>query len=209
MGGIGRAARLGAIIKGGLYLETLGRVDTIILDKTGTLTFGKSEVQTVVPVDGLAHSVVLDTAATAELRSEHPLGKAIVAYAQSAGRTVLEPEHFDYTPGRGIVARSCGTVLLVGNQELMDEHGVAVPPTLSAGMDTVSEILVARDDRLLGGIAVADTIRPEARNAGSGACPHAHAHDPAHRRYEGSRRRGRTHPRHRRGICSPRISLRA
>lgn len=165
LGGIGRAARLGAIIKGGLYLETLGRVDTIVLDKTGTLTFGKPEVQAIVPAEGVSQNDVLDTAAIAELRSEHPLGKAIVAYAQTKGRTVLEPEHFDYTPGRGIVARRCGAVLLVGNQALMNGHGVAVPPGLSVGVEAGSEILVARDGQLLGRIAVADTIRPEAGSA--------------------------------------------
>jgi P-type E1-E2 ATPase len=140
-------------------------VDTVVLDKTGTLTFGKPEVQAIVPAEGVSPNDVLETAAIAELRSEHPLGKAIISYAQTAGRTVPEPEHFDYTPGRGIVARSRGAVLLVGNQALMNDHGVAVPPALSLGMEAASEILVARDGRLLGGIAVADTIRPEARNA--------------------------------------------
>jgi heavy metal translocating P-type ATPase len=165
LGGIGRAARLGAIIKGGLYLETLGRVDTVVLDKTGTLTFGKPQVQAVVPAPGVSQDAVLDTAAIAESRSEHPLGKAIVACAQGTGRTVLEPEEFDYTPGRGIVARSCGAALLVGNQALMNDHGVAIPPALSIGMQTASDVLVARDGRLLGRIAVADTIRPEAASA--------------------------------------------
>ena len=74
LGGIGRAARLGAIIKGGLYLESLGRVDTIVLDKTGTLTFGRPEVQTIVPTEGVSPEAVLEAAASAEVRSEHPLG---------------------------------------------------------------------------------------------------------------------------------------
>src|SRR5712671_4330038 len=86
LGGIGRSARLGAIIKGGVHLETLGHVDTVVLDKTGTLTFGRPEVQQVVPVAGTTGDRLLDAAATAELRSEHPLGKAIVAYARSQGR---------------------------------------------------------------------------------------------------------------------------
>src|SRR6266404_4154895 len=76
LGGIGRAARLGAIVKGGLYLETLGRVNTVVLDKTGTLTFGRPEVQTIVPADGVSETEVLDAAAAVELRSEHPLGQA-------------------------------------------------------------------------------------------------------------------------------------
>jgi heavy metal translocating P-type ATPase len=165
LGGIGRAARLGAIIKGGLYLETLGRVDTVVVDKTGTLTLGKPEVQAVVPVHGASPEAVLEAAAIAELRSEHPLAKAITAYTHTQGRSVPEPEHFDYTPGRGIVARSDGAVLLVGNHTLMQEHGVVVPATLSTGKEPASEILVARDGRLLGRIAVADTVRPEAKRA--------------------------------------------
>src|ERR1700684_2234271 len=78
LGGIGRSARLGAIIKGGLYLETLGRVDTALLDKTGALTFGRAEVQAVVPIAGVSEVEVLDAAASAETRTEHPLGKAII-----------------------------------------------------------------------------------------------------------------------------------
>src|ERR1700731_663950 len=104
LGAIGRAARLGAIIKGGLYLESLGRVDTIVLDKTGTLTFGRPEVQTIVSAGGVSEEKILDAAASAELRSEHPLGKAIVAYVRGLGHPILEPERFDYTPGRGITA---------------------------------------------------------------------------------------------------------
>src|SRR3984957_11624322 len=96
LGGIGRAARLGAIIKGGLYLETLGRVNTVVLDKTGTLTFGRMEVQSVTPVAGVSEAEVVEAAASAEMRSEHPLGKAIVAYASSRGYPLKEPERFDY-----------------------------------------------------------------------------------------------------------------
>lgn len=165
LGGIGRAARLGAIIKGGLYLETLGRVDTVVLDKTGTLTFGKPEVQAVVPAAGVSSDAVLDAAAAAEVRSEHPLGQAIVAHARAQGRTVAEPEHFDYTPGRGITAAVGGAAVLVGNRALMTERGVAVPADLAAGVEAASEVFVAQDGRLLGAIAVADTVRPEAKRA--------------------------------------------
>ncbi|MFA4892322.1 heavy metal translocating P-type ATPase [Brevundimonas sp.] len=165
LGGIGRSARLGAIIKGGVHLETLGKVDTVVLDKTGTLTFGRPEVQAVVTVAGATPDDLLDAAASAELRSEHPLGKAIVAYALNQGRTVTEPEHFAYTPGRGIVARAGSSVILVGNQAWMQDNAVSIPGTLSAGVQAASEVYVARNGCLLGAIAVADTVRPEARRA--------------------------------------------
>jgi Cd2+/Zn2+-exporting ATPase/Cu+-exporting ATPase len=165
LGGIGRAARLGAIIKGGLYLESLGRVDTIVLDKTGTLTFGRPEVQKVAATEGVSPEAVLEAAASAELRSEHPLGQAIVTYARARGCSMFEPERFDYTPGRGITAVVEGTMILVGNRALLTDHEVAVPASLTAGIEAASEIFVARDGRLLGAIAVADSVRPEAKRA--------------------------------------------
>ena len=164
LGGIGRSARLGAIIKGGLFLETLGRVDTIVLDKTGTLTFGQPKVQAVIPLAGQSQDAVLDTATTAELRSEHPLGQAIVAYARERGRPLAEPERFDYRPGRGIVAMAQGHEILVGNRALLNDLGVTTTerePSEEAG----SELYVAQDRALLGRIVVADTMRPEAGQA--------------------------------------------
>ena len=165
LGAIGRAARLGAIIKGGLYLEILGRVDTVVLDKTGTLTYGRPEVQQVVAAETATAEAVLDAAASAELRSEHPLGRAIVAYARAQGRSIREPERFDYTPGRGICALVDGKTILVGNRALLIGRGIAVPRTLGSREKAASEILVARDGRLLGAIVVADSVRPEAKPA--------------------------------------------
>ena len=165
LGAIGRAARLGAIIKGGLYLETLGRVDTVVLDKTGTLTYGRPEVQQVIAAEGVTRDAVLDAAATAEVRSEHPLGQAIVAYARAQGRSVREPDTFDYAPGRGIAASAAGKAILVGNHALLAEHGVAIPAMVVTSAEAASEIMVACDGRLLGAIVVADTVRPEAKQA--------------------------------------------
>jgi heavy metal translocating P-type ATPase len=164
LGGIGRAARLGAIIKGGLYLETLGRVDTIVLDKTGTLTFGRPEVQAIAPGQGVSPEEVLDAAAAAEARSEHPLGRAIVLHAREQGRAIVEPERFEYTPGRGITAVVGGRTVHVGNRALMIDRGVGVPTDVAA-VEAASEIFVARNGRFLGAIAMADTVRPEARRA--------------------------------------------
>jgi len=165
LGGIGRAARLGAIIKGGLYLETLGKVDTVVLDKTGTLTFGRTEVRKVVPTTGVSDVEVLDAAASAELRSEHPLGKAIISLVEEKGRSIREPENFDYMPGRGITAVVQGETILVGNRGLMADHAIEVPRNSIACADSSSEVFVARHGRFLGVIEVADTVRPEARGA--------------------------------------------
>ncbi len=165
LGGIGRAARLGAIIKGGLYLETLGRVNTVVLDKTGTLTFGRMEVQSITPVAGVSEAEVVEAAASAEMRSEHPLGKAIVAYASFRGYSLKEPDRFDYAPGMGITSIIGGSTVIVGNRALMAEHGVDVPQNSAATANPASRLMVARDRRFLGSIAIADIVRPEARSA--------------------------------------------
>ena len=165
LGGIGRAARLGAIIKGGLYLETLGRVDTVVLDKTGTLTFGRTEVQALVPAPAVSEGELLEAAASAEMRSEHPLGKAIVELARARHRAPREPERFDYAPGRGVTAVVDGATILVGNRGLLNDHGIATPRDGGAGAAATAEVFVVRDGRLLGAIAIADTVRPEAQRA--------------------------------------------
>ena len=165
LGGIGRAARFGAIIKGGLYLETLGRVNTVVLDKTGTLTFGRAEVQSVIPYPGISETHLISLAASAESRSEHPLGKAIVAYASSRGTSYKEPARFDYWPGRGIIALIGDATVLAGNLALMTEHNIDVPPDLCANVDGTSRVIVASNGRLLGAIGIADTVRPEAQRA--------------------------------------------
>jgi P-type Cu+ transporter len=165
LGGIGRSARLGAIIKGGLYLETLGRVDTVVLDKTGTLTFGRTEVQTIVPAYGVSEIEVLESAASAEMRSEHPLGRAIREVASATNLSIREPERFDYMPGRGITAVVDGVTILVGNRRLLADHAIKVPGDFVGSANTSSEVLVARDGHLLGAIVIADIVRPEAKQA--------------------------------------------
>lgn len=165
LGGIGRSARLGAIVKGGVHLETLGQVDTVVLDKTGTLTFGRPEVRQLTPVTGTSIDVLLGAAATAELRSEHPLGKAIIASARRHGRDINEPTSFAYTPGRGITAKAANATILVGNKALMAENAISALTASGEEAAAGSEIFVARDGRLLGSITVADTVRPEAKRA--------------------------------------------
>jgi Cu+-exporting ATPase len=169
LGAIGRAARTGAIIKGGRYLEALWAVDTVAFDKTGTITVGAPEVREVRPVDGVSQREVLDAAAIAERRSEHPLGAAIVQRAESLGLSRIEPASFEYTPGRGVMARLGGEVILTGNRALLIEHGIAVGAleTIQLGRikNALSEVAVARGGRLLGSILIADALRPDAAAA--------------------------------------------
>jgi heavy metal translocating P-type ATPase len=165
LGAIGRAARQGAIVKGGLYLESLATVDTVALDKTGTLTFGTPAVRAIHPVAGVAVDDLLAAAAVAERRSEHPLGKAILERAAARGLPTDEPDHFDYAPGLGVVARFDGEEIIAGNHVLLRARGIDVSGLAAANGDASSEVLVARDGVLLGAIRIADALRPEAKAA--------------------------------------------
>lgn len=163
LGAIGRAAQDGTIIKGGLYLEKLAEVDTILLDKTGTLTYGTPEVMDIRPAVGVSAAALLEAAAIAEARSEHPVAKAILIKASQMGISVRQPERFDYTPGRGIVAEIDGEEIAAGNwMHLRDEriHGAEAIEGTSDGA-----VLVTRGGHLLGSIQVADLLRPEAQAA--------------------------------------------
>ena len=163
LGSIGRAAQQGAIIKGGLYLEKLGEVDTVLLDKTGTLTYGTPELQDVHAAPDVSATLLLRTAAIAESRSEHPIAKAILRKATLLGIPYDDPGQFEYTPGKGIVARSGGEEIMVGNQHFLVEGGVRL--NHENGSVPGSEIFVARGGRFLGSLQIADTLRPEARDA--------------------------------------------
>lgn len=169
LGAIGRAARTGAIIKGGRYLEALWAVDTVAFDKTGTITVGTPEVREVCPVDGVTQEQVLEAAAIAERRSEHPLAAAIVQRADALGLSRIEPDSFEYTPGRGVVARAGGETILAGSDALLLEHGFADralgPAQLGTKREALSEVAVARNGRFLGRILIADALRPEAAAA--------------------------------------------
>lgn len=164
LGAIGRAAREGVIIKGGRYLEALSAIDVVVLDKTGTLTFGTPAVASVSPALGIPSDALLYTAALAERRSEHPLAKAVVEHATALGIPLAEPAAFAYTPGRGIEASFDDQPVLVGNATFLREKGVALQPPEADGA-AATEVLVARAGRYLGTIAIADGVRPEAAAA--------------------------------------------
>ncbi len=165
LGAIGQAARQGAIVKGGRYLEALASVDTVVLDKTGTATYGTPSVRAVVPVAGVSEQDVVRAAALAERRSEHAVAKAVLARAGELGLPAAEPERFAYTPGRGVVAELAGERFLAGNEAFLVEQGVDVAVSAEWRSDGASPVFVARGNRLLGVIEVADTLRPEAPEA--------------------------------------------
>jgi heavy metal translocating P-type ATPase len=164
LGAIGRAARGGAIVKGGRYMEALGTIDTVVLDKTGTLTFGEPYVVEVVPCPGVNPRTVVEMAAIAERPSEHPLARAILKKAGQLRSSVREPETFEYLPGKGVRCSSNGEEILVGNAQLLS--GVEdLEWQLRTLPDEARDILVAHRGRLLGGLRVEDVLRPEAVEA--------------------------------------------
>jgi heavy metal translocating P-type ATPase len=166
LGAIGRAAHEGAIIKGGLYLEALAAVDTVLLDKTGTLTFGTPQIREVVSANGFGEQQIIAAASIAERKSEHPLAKAVVARATELAIPLLEPDEFSYTPGKGVRVSYEGEEILVGSLSLFVAHGMTRGlPVSSDGAGGVSEVYVARAGQVLGSIRIADVLRPEAKNA--------------------------------------------
>lgn len=164
LGAIGRAARQGAIIKGGLYLEALGTVDTVVLDKTGTLTLGNPEVTGVRPYPGVTPETVVEAAAIAERPSEHPLAKAVLQKAASMSLAVAEPERFEYIPGKGIVCSRDGDQIIVGSKAFLEEHRVNLA-SFTSDANHSSEVLVGRNGHLLGTLHIEDAVRPEAGQA--------------------------------------------
>jgi len=164
LGGIGRAARQGAIVKGGLYLEVLSSVDTVVLDKTGTLTLGTPEVFDVRVYNGAGPRDVMRIAAAAERFSEHPLAKAIVKRASEWSLPIGEPAGFRYSPGKGILCQVEDQRTLVGTRAFLEEEGIAVPNGRDVP-ERFSEVVVAAGGRLLGSIRIADVLRSEAHAA--------------------------------------------
>jgi len=163
LGAIGRAARTGAIIKGGLFLEALGSVDTIVFDKTGTVTLGKPRVVDIRPEAGCSTRELLQIAAAAEHRSEHPVAVALLEKARQAAVPVVESSLFLYTPGKGVTCSIDGAEIVVGSRACLHERGFAVDVDRSTAQS--SEILVAKNGTIMGSILISDALRPEATHA--------------------------------------------
>ncbi|MDE0854323.1 MAG: copper-translocating P-type ATPase, partial [Nevskia sp.] len=173
MVGVGRGAHEGVLIKDAAALETLEKIDTLVVDKTGTLTEGRPSLQAVVPLGGIAENDLLRLAAAAESSSEHPLARAVVegAKARSIGKLPVI-EGFESDPGLGVWGRIEGRKVLVGNMHLLQRDGVAVEDLMreAEGYRAKGQtaILVAVDGRPAGLIGVADAVKattPEAVRA--------------------------------------------
>lgn len=169
MVGTGKGAENGILIKGGEALETAHKINTIVFDKTGTITEGKPTVTDVLTTEGLQADELLQLTASAERGSEHPLGQAIVLYAQESGVELQKADSFNAIAGRGIEAIMNGRTVLAGNRKLMDERHISLAEMESAS-DMLAEegktpMYVSVDGMLAGIVAVADVVKHSSRAA--------------------------------------------
>lgn len=169
MAAIGQATKHGVIIKSGEALEKMGKVDTIAFDKTGTLTYGRLDVSDMISFDEkISETGLLSLAASAEVKSEHPLGKAIVAYAKAKEVPLTESTAFRMTTGKGIFAEVDNRSLLCGHEKFLAENGVLIDNRVGPALERLraqgkAAILVADGSCCIGVIALSDVLRPEAK----------------------------------------------
>ena len=160
----GRGATLGVLVKNAEALERFAQVDTVVVDKTGTLTEGKPRMTEVVPAPGFSADQVLRWAVSIEWASEHPLAEAVVAGARDRGVSRPTADRFDSVTGKGVIGRVEGHDIAIGNERLMDDHGIGAdglePDAGKLRGDGNTVMYVAADGRLAGLMAIADPIKP-------------------------------------------------
>lgn len=169
MAGSGRAAEYGILFKGGEHLETTHRIDTIILDKTGTVTNGKPTLTDVILAEGVDETEFLKLVGAAEKNSEHPLAEAIVEGIKEKGIELGSSDNFEAIPGFGIQSTVNGKALLIGTRRLMAKHNIHIEQE-SIKMEELEKkgktaMLVAIDNRYAGIVAVADTVKDTSKEA--------------------------------------------
>ncbi len=169
MVGTGKGATHGILIKSAEALEIAHTVNTVVLDKTGTITEGKPQVTDIVPAEGVDPQILLQLAASIEKPSEHPLADAIISRAEQDGLALLPTDEFEAVPGRGIGAEIEGRLLLAGNPAFMEEQDIEISTLQDLGdafsADGKTPLYFADSGRALGVIAVADVIKPTSRDA--------------------------------------------
>jgi len=169
---VGRGAHAGVLVRNAEALETLAKVDTLVIDKTGTLTVGKPQViQTwTAPSSGVSEVEMLRLAASLERASEHPLAAAIVASAQGKGIALAEPDDFRSTGGFGVQGRVGGRLVVVGSQKYLENLGVSnstdeFDGSVWTSNKSLTTVFVAVDGKLAGFVVLADQIKPDAMEA--------------------------------------------
>ncbi|MGL5271551.1 MAG: heavy metal translocating P-type ATPase [Selenomonadaceae bacterium] len=169
MAAIGQATKHGVIIKSGEALENMGKVDTIAFDKTGTLTFGKLQVSDVISFEeSLTEIELLSLISSAELKSEHPLGKAIVAHAKNSGVAFMETTDFQMVAGKGIVAIVADKKLYCGNEKYLISNGIKIKQKINSALEKLraqgkASILIGLGEACIGVVALSDILRPTAQ----------------------------------------------
>lgn len=170
MAAIGQATKHGVIIKSGEILETMGKVDTMAFDKTGTLTRGQLAVQSILAVDtDYSETDILQLAASAEAKSEHPIGKAIVSHAIGQDLEILDTTSFTMSVGKGIIAVIKGRELYCGNERFLEEHNIIVSEPIQQAINVYRSegkvsIIIADKEHIIGIITLSDTMRNDAIN---------------------------------------------
>ena len=168
--GISNMARRGVLIKGGVFLELAQKIDVLLVDKTGTFTFGKPKVVDIVSLNGMSEDEVLRLAAIAEKYSEHPLARSIMDRAKEHNITVPDPHEFNVEVGMGVTARLDDKKILAGKNDFLRERGVLITEDIESTISRQTEqgrttILVANNLKPVGLIAIADEVRPETRRS--------------------------------------------
>jgi Cd2+/Zn2+-exporting ATPase len=168
--GIANMARRLVLIKGGIYFELAGKIDTLLVDKTGTLTLGRPKVVQVVWEDGFNEEIVLRLAAIAEKYSEHPLAKSVMALARERAINVPDPDDFKIEIGLGVTVSHDGGSIVVGKEEFLRGRGITISSRLAAEVAAQAErgrtaVLVAHGRQAVGLVAIADEVKPETAQA--------------------------------------------
>ena len=170
MAAIGQATKHGVIIKSGEILETMGKVDTMAFDKTGTLTRGQLAVQSILAVDtDYSETDILQLAASAEAKSEHPIGKTIVFHAIEQDLEILDTTSFTMFVGKGIIAVIKGRELYCGNERFLEEHNIIVSESIQQAINVYRSegkvsVIIADREHIIGIITLSDTMRNDVIN---------------------------------------------
>ena len=160
---VGSNAKRGVLIKGGKYIEALARADILLIDKTGTLTFGRPEISEIIPLNGITEGELLIMAASAEQYSDHPIGKAVVEAAQKRHLNLQKPDNFKEITSSGVRAIFKDYTVTVGNERLLENGKQDIHPTVNKIKEEgKTAIIVQKDGLPIGVLAAQDTERSEA-----------------------------------------------